>query len=367
MGKNTSGGGSNADGGGTSVVVEEDRWQAVVARDATRDGDFVFAVASTGVYCRPSCPSRRPRRERVRFYASPVAAEVAGFRACRRCRPDASPAPRPALTLVRRACALIEADPADDLKLERLARTLEVSPHHLQRTFRRMAGVSPREYAEAVRLGALRRELRRGSDVTTAVYEAGFGSSSRVYERAAAHLGMTPAAFGRGGAGAEIRYASVGTPLGRLLVAATERGICFVSLGDSEANVEAALRAEFPAAASVEKSPQTMRPLIEPVVAHLRGALPHMELPIEVRATAFQRAVWQELSRIPRGATRTYTEIARAIGHPRAVRAVANACAANPVAVVVPCHRVVRGDGERGGYRWGEERKAALLEAEARA
>jgi AraC family transcriptional regulator of adaptative response/methylated-DNA-[protein]-cysteine methyltransferase len=350
---------------GAQLLVEEDRWQAVVARDPARDGDFVFGVQSTGVYCRPSCPARRPLRRNVRFFVSPMAAEMAGFRACKRCRPSlAAEAANPALRLVRQACEILAVEP-EAPSLDELGVRLKVSPHHLQRTFRRLVGVSPREYAEAMRFARLRRELKAGRDVTGAVYEAGFGSPSRVYERSAAALGMTPATYGRGGAGARIRYTTVASPLGRLLVAATDAGVCFVCLGENAEALEMTLRAEFPHA-ELDKSPQRLAALVDPVVDYLHGRLPHVELPVDVRATAFQRLVWQELRRIPAGATRTYTEIAQAIGHPRAVRAVANACASNPVALVVPCHRVVPAAGGVGGYRWGAGLKERLLDAERR-
>jgi AraC family transcriptional regulator of adaptative response/methylated-DNA-[protein]-cysteine methyltransferase len=341
--------------------TDADRWRAVVERDARCDGQFVFAVRTTGVYCRPSCAARRPHRENVAFFDGVLDAERAGFRPCRRCRPRL--AGDPAALAVRRVCRLIERRAGGPLRLADLAAQAGLSPYHLHRTFKRVVGVTPRQYADAVRVGALRRELRGGRAVTDAIYGAGFGSSSRVYERAHAQLGMTPAAYRRGGGGRAISYAMADSPLGRLLVAGTEKGVCFVSLGEADARLEAALRGEYPGA-EIRRDEERLGPWLRRVLAHLRGREPHLDLPLDVRATAFQRRVWEELRRIRRGETRTYGEIARRIGRPSAARAVARACATNPVALIVPCHRVVGGDGALTGYRWGVERKRALLERE---
>jgi AraC family transcriptional regulator of adaptative response/methylated-DNA-[protein]-cysteine methyltransferase len=337
----------------------------VLARDRAQDGAFVYAVRSTGVYCRPSCPSRRPRRDRVRFFALPEAAERAGFRACRRCRPRLVPSADPSLQRLRDVCRFIEDNLEGALTLERLSEKAGLSPHHLQRTFKAVLGISPRDYADAVRLGELRRRLRRGDAVSDAGYAAGYGSSRALYERAPSQLGMTPATFRKGGEGMKVAYATTESPLGRLLVAATERGICRVGLADSDRMLEETLREEFPRA-TLTRDDAALRAWVDAVMDELRGKAPAAELPLDVRATAFQWRVWQELRRIPRGATRSYAEIARAVGRPGASRAVGQACNRNPVALVIPCHRVVASNGSLGGYRWGVERKKRLLEAERR-
>lgn len=344
-------------------VDAEAAWQAVVERDRRYRDAFVYAVTSTGVFCRPSCPSRRPRRDRVRFYPTAAEASAAGYRPCRRCRPerDGSRDER----LVRRACELLEADLSEPMTLVELAARTGVSPSHLRRVFRRVTGVTPREYREAKRLERTRTELGAGRSVTATVYEAGFGSGSRLYEKSDAHLGMTPATYGRGGEGMEIRYVVADSPLGRVLVGATARGLCAVALGSDDARLVAALEEEYPKA-SIERSGDGLDAAVRDVLARIEGREPSAALPLDVRATAFQRLVWQELQRIPRGATRSYGEIAHAIGRPGAARAVARACATNPVAVAIPCHRVVGSGGELRGYRWGAERKRALLDRERR-
>jgi AraC family transcriptional regulator, regulatory protein of adaptative response / methylated-DNA-[protein]-cysteine methyltransferase len=339
------------------------QWRIVLARDRRYDGDFVYAVRSTGIYCRPSCPSRRPRRTVVRFFPIPEAAEAAGFRACRRCHPARTQPHDPAVALVRDVCRAIDAQPDSPADLASLGRRVGRSPHQLLRAFRRVLGVSPREYRDAKRVGRLKSFLKEMPHVSPAIYEAGFGSSSRVYERAAGALGMTPATYARGGRGATIGYSVVTSPLGTLLVAATERGICKVSLGDSAAALERDLRREFPAA-HIARDSGRLSSWVRSILAHLEGSEPHLDLPLDIRATAFQQKVWSALRKIPYGSTRSYQDVARAIGSPRATRAVARACATNPVALVIPCHRVVREDGQAGGYRWGVERKAALLKRE---
>ncbi len=360
------------------------RWQAVQARDRSADGAFVYAVRSTGIYCRPSCPSRKPRREQVVFFPLPEAAEQKGFRECRRCHPRAFPMRDARIETVARICREIEArilaDPGMDVRsdaqltLAALSTPVGMSPHQLDRAFRSAMGITPRQYADAQRMRRLKSRLKRGDNVTTALYEAGFGSSSRLYERAPSHLGMTPAAYGRGGAGMKIHYAIVGSPLGRLLVGATDRGISALYLGESDGALRAALRKEYPGAGLIPDAPGqgakgrgNLGEWVGHILAHLRGQEPHLDLPTDVQATAFQRRVWEELRKIPYGATKTYTEVARAIGRPAAVRAVARACATNPVSVVVPCHRVVRQDGNLAGYRWGIQRKRELLEREGKA
>jgi len=337
------------------------RWEAVLARDRRMDGAFVFGVRSTHIYCRPSCPSRRPRRERVVFFPVPEAAESCGFRACLRCRPQDAAAADPSIAWARRLCREIEA--AGGAPLEALARKAGVSPHHLQRTFKRVVGISPREYAEALRLRAVKVRLKRGDAVTEALYEAGFGSSSRLYESAGARLGMTPATYRRGGRGMRIQYTIADSPLGRLLVGATDRGVSAVCLHDDDRALEKALREEYPEA-EIRRDDAERGPWVEAILAHLAGRQPHLDLPIDVQATAFQWQVWEALRRIPYGETRTYAEVARALGRPTATRAVARACATNRVALVIPCHRVVGKGGSLTGYRWGTERKRALLDRE---
>src|SRR5438128_294267 len=347
-----------------SDLTAERRWRIVLAHDRRYDGAFVYAVHSTGIYCRPSCPSRRPRRGQVVFFPVPEAAELAGFRPCRRCRPGEAAAPDPGVPLVRNVCRLIDAHPDRPASLAALSAQAGATPHRLLRTFQRVLGISPRQYRDARRLDRFKTELRSRGRVSPALYEAGYGSTSRVYERAHAQLGMTPATYGRGGAGTRIAFAVVPCALGRLLVAATARGICRISLGDDADALERALAAEFPAA-TIARDDDTLRHWVAEITAHLDGRQPTLELPLDVRATAFQRRVWEALRKIPYGSTRSYSEVARAVGNAKATRAVARACAANPVAIVVPCHRVVREDGDLGGYRWGVQRKGALLKQEA--
>lgn len=346
-------------------MLSEDRlWAAVEGRDAHWDGVFVYAVPSTKIYCRPTCPSRRPRRAGVRFFAAPAAAEAAGFRACRRCAPANGGASLPPhLERVRRACALITRRSQSGVPLAELARAVGASPHHLQRLFKQTLGVSPREYADACRLGTLKSQLRRGQRVADATYEAGYGSGSRVYERSPSAFGMTPATYAAGGKGASVEYVITDSPLGHLLVAATERGVCAVKLGDRADALEGELRAEYPRAAIAAGSGR-LREWVAAIVQSVAPGAPDPRLPTDVRATAFQRLVWEELRRIPRGETRSYQEVAARLGRPTAARAVARACASNPVALVVPCHRVVQHDGGLGGYHWGVERKRSLLKAE---
>ena len=340
----------------------ETMWRAVVGRDKQADGRFVYAVRSTGIYCRPSCSSRKPRRDRAEFFETPADAERAGFRACRRCRPIASDPADPWVGKIRRACVYlsnVEGHPS----LAALAARLGGSPYHLQRNFRRIVGVTPREYAEACRLRTVKQRLRAGRDVTSAMLDAGYGSSSRFYERAAPKLGMSPKTYQRGGAGMDIRYTIVASPLGRLLVAATPRGVCAVAMGESDQGLERALRAEYPAA-DIQSDRGSLGGWTHQILAHIAGRRPRLDLPIDVQATAFQWQVWTALAVIPRGETRSYAEVASAIGRPGAARAVARACATNPVALAIPCHRVVPAAGGDGGYRWGAARKRALLEKE---
>lgn len=345
-------------------------WEAVQARDRAQDGEFVYAVTTTGIYCRPSCPSRRPKRENVVFLADPDVAEQEGFRACRRCRPRAATG-TPADRHVRHAVELLEeavtaGDPEDTPDLDRLADEVGISPGHLQRTFRDRLGMTPKEYLDARRMETLKAGLRDGETVASATYGAGFGSSRSVYERAAASLGMTPGTYRRGGAGETVRWTVVDSSLGRLLVAATDQGVAAVALGDDDGTLERGLSDELPEAA-LERDDDRLLPWVETILRQVDGRSPGQAVPVALQGTAFQLRVWRALTEIPPGETRTYTEVAEAIDRPTAARAVARACATNRVAVVVPCHRVVRQDGSLSGYRWGVERKRELLERERRA
>jgi AraC family transcriptional regulator, regulatory protein of adaptative response / methylated-DNA-[protein]-cysteine methyltransferase len=337
-------------------------WDAVLNHDRRFDGAFVYAVSSTQVYCRPSCPSRRPTRRQVTFFKSPQEAEAAGFRACLRCRPQSTVGSETEARVAGIRQYLDEH--ADELvTLRQLGKQAGMSPFHLQRTFTRIVGLSPKAYQDARRMERFTSSLKQGATVTHASYEAGFGSSSRLYERVNATLGMTPSALRSGGAGITLRYATVATPVGRLLVAMTERGVAAVSLGDTESSLVASLRQEFPKA-RLRRDPDGTRPHVRTMLQCMSGHGDLEHLPLEVNATAFQRKVWQALQRIPRGETRSYQEIARTIGQPAASRAVARACATNRIAVAIPCHRAIRGTGQLAGYRWGLERKKQLLELE---
>lgn len=355
---------SSASGAPKPPRSDEDRWRAVLARDPRFDGLFVTAVLTTGIYCRPSCAARHPHRQNVRFYASVAEAESGGFRACRRCKPRDASTWDQSVKRVERVCRHIEQTLEERQSLRALATVAGLSPHHFLRTFQRATGVTPAAYADARRLERLKGHLRRKEEVTMAMYDVGYGSSSRLYERAPRALGMTPGAYRAGGEGASIRYASAATAVGRVLVGATERGLCSVKIGANEGALARALRAEFPAA-SVKHDPAGIGKWLRGVVAHLEGLEPKQGLPLDIRATAFQRKVWEALCRIPRGETRSYADIAREVGAPRAARAVGRACATNPVAIVIPCHRVVRGTGNLGGYAHGLPVKRALLDREA--
>jgi len=328
------------------------------------DGSFVYAVRSTGIYCRPSCPSRRPHARQILLFVQPEAAEQAGFRACRRCHPRQARS-NPQTDLIRRVCNEIQSCPDALLSLPNLAERTGLSAAHLQRTFRQAMGITPRQYADALRVARLKSELRKGKDVTTALHEVSYGSASRLYEKSDAHLGMTPATYRRGGRGMNISYTIAPCSLGRALVAATERGISAVYLGERDSDLAAALRKEYPHA-EIRCGSGEHSKWVRAIVRHLAGSNPRLDLPTDVVATAFQRRVWEALRSIPAGETRTYSEVAHTIGQPSAIRAVARACATNPAAIVVPCHRVVRTDGTLGGYRWGLERKQSLIEQERR-
>lgn len=336
-------------------------WDAVAARDRSMDGVFYYAVLSTGIYCRPSCPSKRPKRENVVFFRARTAAEHAGFRPCKRCKPDTA-ASNPNAQLVEKVCRYIETHPDEPVTLEALSRSLGLSPFHLQRTFKARTGITPRAYADSRRLNSLKAGLREGHSVTRSMYDAGYGSSSRLYERASSQLGMTPSRYRKQGEGETIHYAIAATPIGRMLLAATDRGICSIRFGNSVANLERELGIEYPKA-EVLRADRKLSEQVKALRAIIQGE-PAASLPLDIQATAFQRRVWEELQAIPRGDTKSYSKIAADIGHPKAARAVARACATNPVAIAIPCHRVVRENGAMGGYRWGVERKKKLLALE---
>lgn len=338
-------------------------WQAYLARDFRADGTFVLAVRSTHVYCRPSCPARRPLRRNVVFYRTGEEAEKQGFRACLRCRPNEVSG---AASLVGRAGRELARQDEDGAGLAELAVKLGTTAGTLRRAFRQMTGLTPRDLAEAIRLARFKKMLRDGKSITEALYETGYGSSSRVYERSNAQLGMTPATYRKGGKGMKIAYSIAKSPLGRVLVAGTQLGVSAVYLGENDSKLVGELREEYPLA-EISAAPAGEQRWVREIIERIEGKPAHTELPLDLQATAFQRRVWQELQRIPRGATRTYSQVARALGQPKAVRAVARACATNPVSIVVPCHRVIRGDGSMAGYRWGISRKEQLLKEERQA
>ena len=337
-------------------------WAALERRDASADGKFLYGVRTTGVYCRPGCTSRLPLRKNTMFFGTLAEAEAAGLRACKRCRPaDGSPAQRH-LAAVERACALLEK--SDTMpSLGELADAAGISRFHFHRVFKQITGATPRDYARTHRLGRFAEKLDAGEPVTEAIYASGFGSSSRAYEAAPAALGMTPGARQRGGSGQTIRFVTVGTPLGWALVAATGRGICMTALADDRDSLVDALKQRFPAAVVIAGDGE-LKDWADRIVGFITAPGQNLDLPLDIQGTAFQARVWRALQKIPPGRTATYTEIAAAIGQPKAVRAVAQACATNKVALLVPCHRVIRSDGELGGYRWGVERKRALLSRE---
>jgi AraC family transcriptional regulator of adaptative response/methylated-DNA-[protein]-cysteine methyltransferase len=343
-----------------ATPAETRRWTAVLDRDAAADGRFVYAVSSTGVYCRPSCPSRRPNRRNVRFFPTPDDAEADGFRACRRCRPRDAETDQ--VRRVRTAQQYLARHLDETVTLERLGEVVGLCPYHLQRTFKRVTGVSPRAWAGARRMERMKTQLRKGDSVSRATYDAGYSSPSRAYDESRARLGMTPGAYRHGGRGVAIRFTTMDTTLGTVIIGATERGLCFVALGQDSRRLEDELRREYPAAA-IERADDELRGWAGGVVARLAGGEAD-RLPLDVPGTDFQWRVWEALLRIPRGETRTYAQVARELGQPTAARAVARACATNQVSLVIPCHRVVRGDGGLGGYRWGIDRKRELLAAE---
>jgi AraC family transcriptional regulator of adaptative response/methylated-DNA-[protein]-cysteine methyltransferase len=347
---------------GSANLTDDRYWEAVVARDRKRDGEFFFAVSTTGVYCRPSCAARRPRRENVQFFPTPHAAEQAGYRACLRCRPRSFTGDAES-DIVKAICRFIEQHLDETITLARLAKEFHQSPFHLQRRFKAVLGITPREYADSCRLKMLKHRLQAGDSVTRAMYDAGYGSSSRLYERTASQLGMSPDKYRRGAVAATIRYTIAESPLGRMLIAATEKGVCAIQFARTDGELIEGLKREFPFAVRRPDDGE-LQVWVQTLLDHLRGKDLNSSLPLDIRATAFQRRVWEYLQSIPFGETKSYSDVAQAIGRPRACRAVARACATNPIAVEIPCHRVVREDGSMGGYRWGTERKKTLLQME---
>ncbi len=347
----------------TRSQENDPRWAALIARDASHDGKFYFAVKTTGVYCRPSCAARTPRPENVTFYATQADAQRAGFRPCKRCQPDQPGLGERHAALVTASCRLIEsAEPAPTLHA--LAARAGMSVYHFHRVFKAIAGVTPKAYALAHRASRVRDELSRQASVTDAIFNAGYNSNARFYEKSGQLLGMTPTNFRNGGANAQIRFAIGASSLGAILVARSERGICAILLGDDPAALAQNLRDRFPRAELIGDDAQFDR-LVAHVIAFVEAPQIGLDLPLDLRGSTFQLRVWEALQKIPAGSTATYRDIAAAIGAPKAVRAVAQACAANRLAVAIPCHRVVRSDGALSGYRWGVERKRALLEREA--
>ena len=360
----TASGGVSVEGKSPSIEdMEQAYWQAVLDHDRSYDGQFFYGVLSTGVFCRPSCPGRRPLRHNVRFYVSPRQAEQDGLRACLRCRPLALTGSDPNAERVAALCRFIEGRIAVDQAptLAELSAEAGLSPFHLQRSFKAITGVTPRQYADACRLNSFKQSLRDGQSITRSMVDAGYGSPSRLYERSDSQLGMTPGAYRRGGAGVHIRFTSVSTAVGEMLLAATDRGVCSIQFG---AAPEKLLEAEFPQALLERTDAEPLAGWAQEVAGYLEGKRPNLNLPLDVQATAFQRVVWEYLQTIPRGETRSYGEVAKGIGRPKASRAVANACASNRVAIAIPCHRVVREGGEPGGYRWGADRKKQILSGE---
>ncbi len=349
------------------ATIEARRWAQVCTRDKAADGAFFYAVRTTGVFCRPSCPTRTAKRENAVFYDTAAEAVAAGFRPCLRCHPLAAIGRDPHTSLMRAMADYIDAHVDQALPLTRLAEEAGMSPFHFQRTFKAVIGISAKAYHAAARLRAFKARLRDSDSVLDATFDAGYGSTSRVYAQVEGGLGMTPAVYRGGGAGETIVHAVRDTSLGALMMAATERGVCFVQFGEDADALLNQLRGEFPRATLTAASPQAAGPLDDWMAAladHLAGSAPRPDLPLDLRGTAFQIKVWRFLMSVRAGEVVSYTEVATGVGAPKAVRAAASACAANRLAVLVPCHRALRADGGLGGYRWGLERKRTLLDAE---
>ena len=346
----------------TETLEYDDKMRAVMDRNELFDGQFVFAVRSTGIYCNPSCPSRRPGSNLIEFYNTPTVAERHGFRPCRRCKPKENQTHRYS-KLVKEACEYVDENLRKSLTLESVGSHVGIGHYHLHRLFKRVTGMTLHNYVEARRLAVLKTELQRGEPVTRAAYRAGFSSRSRLYNRIQTKIGMHPGSYRRGGEGVEIKYTIIESPFGRLLVAATREGVCSVSLGESDAFVETSLANEYPAAV-IERDDDALRELASQFESYVRDGRFGLKAPLGLRGTPFQMEVWKRLQSIPPGSTRSYEQIANDLGSPNAVRAVARACASNPAVLLIPCHRVIRKNGQLGGYRWGIERKRALLRHE---
>ncbi len=339
------------------------RWAAVLARDKALDGQFVYAVRTTGVYCRPSCPSRTARRENVVFFDTPLLARAAGFRACKRCEPDAAGSAHRQSQAVLAACRALE-NSASGIALAALARSAGLSAYHFHRVFKSVTGLTPKAYFKAVQARRVQANLPDSASVTDAIYAAGFNSAGRFYESKAAVLGMPPLAYRRGGTGLTVSYTVEACSLGTVIVAATAQGVCAIEMGDSGSELVERLRRRFPNAL-LAPADARLRQWVAAVLSYIEHPRGLLDLPLDVQGTVFQRQVWDALRAVPCGSTVSYAALAAAIGRPSAARAVAQACASNPLAVAVPCHRVVRGDGQLAGYRWGVARKAELLRREA--
>ncbi|MBV9241320.1 MAG: bifunctional DNA-binding transcriptional regulator/O6-methylguanine-DNA methyltransferase Ada [Acidobacteria bacterium] len=339
-------------------------WRAVRNRDARFNGAFVFGVRTTGIFCKPSCSARAAKRENVVFFDAIGAAKTAGFRACLRCKPESAKIVDPQVEAVIRACELLDTN--DEISIDTVADDLGLSTSHFQRTFKEILGLTPKKYAEAKKMERFKTELRSGSDVTTAMYEAGYGSSRGLYEKAASGLGMTPATYKKGGKGMSISFVVIDCELGKLLVARTAKGVCSVTIGDSERELESGLHEEFPHAKIAKDATEDaeLGNAVNAILEYMSGRRRRLILPLDLQATAFQLQVWEFLQKIPYGETRSYSEVAEALGDKKKVRAVAQACARNRVAMVIPCHRVIASTGQPAGYRWGIERKKRLLEKE---
>ncbi|MGB7200851.1 MAG: bifunctional DNA-binding transcriptional regulator/O6-methylguanine-DNA methyltransferase Ada [Pyrinomonadaceae bacterium] len=338
-------------------------WRAMRENDVRFDGVFFVGVKTTGIYCRPTCRARLPKRENVEFHISRESAVKGGFRACKRCKPELEMAVNPKVDTVIKACYLIEKGAPDDVSLQMLGSELGASPTYLQKIFKEIVGISPKQYADEIKMQKFKTRVRRGNDVTNAMYEAGFGSSRGLYEKASEKLGMTPATYKKGGVGMRINFTIIDSKLGRLLIGATEKGICSVTFGDDDKLLADNLFEEYPNA-EFNLADDRFKTYAKTILSHLNGDQKTLDLPLDLRATVFQMRVWAALRQIPYGETRSYSDVAKEIGNERAVRAVARACATNPVALVTPCHRVIGSNGSLSGYRWGIERKKTLLEAE---
>jgi AraC family transcriptional regulator of adaptative response/methylated-DNA-[protein]-cysteine methyltransferase len=346
---------------GTSKQTLADwQWQVVSTRNSEFDGIFYFGVSSTGIFCRPSCSSRSPKRQNVSFFMTTSEAENAGYRPCLRCKPKDEYFPGPGAAMIGQAFELLRQ--GEIATVDELSSRLGVSPGHLQKTFKAILGLSPKEVLDMTRIETFKQTVR-DTDVTTSLYESGFGSSRSLYEKAGERLGMTPAIYKKGGKGMKINYTVADSPIGKLMVAATEKGICAVSFGETASELKDELEKEY-FAAEIEKDDAKLKDAVNAILKGMNGERAILSLPLDIRGTAFQMRVWSELRKIPYGETRSYGEIAEKVGNPNAVRAVARACATNPVALVNPCHRVIGADGKLSGYRWGIERKKTLLEKE---